>query len=109
MAETIGYSALNLDEDCFEYNEDACWVAESPQTLGPFVADGWAPHAPHETTAVSLQDLLDDFGGSSGEYAFDPGAFARFKEQAEAAGVSYQAEKQSEDDGRFYLVTKLGR
>ncbi len=34
---TIGYSALELFNECYEYNENACYIADSPESLNNFL------------------------------------------------------------------------
>jgi len=29
----IGYSAFRLFDECYEYNENACYIADSPESL----------------------------------------------------------------------------
>jgi hypothetical protein len=32
----IGYSALKIFDECYEYNENACYIADTPGTLEIF-------------------------------------------------------------------------
>ena len=108
MYQSIGYSALDRVEDCFEYVENACFVADSPASLEHFLAGSFfsSPLPAYQTIPVTLQKLLDDFGVSCGEYAFEPHAFALFEEQAKALGASYEVER-PDDWSTCFLVTDL--
>jgi len=37
----IGYSAFILIDECYEYNENACYVADSPEALAYAVVEGY--------------------------------------------------------------------
>ena len=86
---TIGYSAFRLFDKCYEYNENACYIADTPESLRGFLTDAAFSVNDYETVAITLSDLLDDFGCSNGEYALEPEALSRFEKVAETSGISF--------------------
>ena len=88
-SETIGYSAFRLFDECYEYNENACYIADTPESLRGFLTDAAFSVNDYETVVVTLSDLLNDFGCSNGEYALEPEALSRFEKVAETSGIGF--------------------
>ena len=86
---TIGYSAFRLFDECYEYNENACYIADTPESLRAFLIDAAFSVNDYETVSVTLSDMVNDFGCSSGEYALEPEALARFEKLAETSGIGF--------------------
>lgn len=76
----IGYSAFVLFDECYEYNENACYIADSEESLKEFLKDATFNINDYRFDAIKLSDILDDYGCSCGEYAMEPEALKRFKE-----------------------------
>jgi len=93
--EVIGYSALDLDGlnvDCYEYNENECFVADSPESLHEFV-DGIMLRADtYRTDEIRFSDMLADYGCSGGRFCLEPEARRRFERAAANAGIAYDIE-----------------
>lgn len=85
----VGYSAFILFDECYEYNENACYVADSPESLKAFLKDTTFNINDYRFDKIKLSDILDDFGGSSGEFAMEPEALKRFKQ---VSSVTYSVE-----------------
>jgi hypothetical protein len=94
----IGYSVFDTAEDCYAYNENACYIASTQQSAREFIDVACADPADVRVDTVSWHDLVKDFGGSSGEYAMEAAAFARFQTLAAQHGVSFEAEAYDGDD-----------
>jgi hypothetical protein len=94
----IGYSAFILIDECYEYNENACYVADSPESLKAFLKDGTFNGDDYRVDKIHLNDILNDFGGSCGEFAMEPEALKRFKQ---VSSVAYTVEPYDDpfDDG----------
>jgi len=86
---TVGYSALRIFDDCYEYNENACYVAGTSDSLKEFLLNAMLPVNDYEITPVLVSDLINDFGCSSGEYALELEALSRFEKVAEAFNIAY--------------------
>lgn len=100
MAETdivIGYSAFELFEECYEYDESACRVSDSPESLKNYLKNALLPLKDYRLEAVKFSDFLNDFGYSRGEYALEPQALARFEQAAKAYGLQYGVEEYKPD------------
>jgi len=76
----IGYSAFKLFDECYEYNENACYIADSPESLKKFLDGAMFAVEDYRTDAVKLSDIIDDYGCSLGEFAMEPKALKRFKQ-----------------------------
>lgn len=88
----IGYSALDLFEDCYEYNENACYIADSPEALKKFLDGAMLPVKNYRIKAVKMSDILNDFGCSGGEYALESKALDRFKSTTKTSNIKYSIE-----------------
>ena len=88
----IGYSAFEFSEECYEYNENACYVADRPETLKQFLINAMFNVKDYRIDPVKLSDIINDFGCSCGEYAFEPKALDRFEKAAKALGMDYSVE-----------------
>lgn len=99
----IGYSGFKLFEESYEYNEDSCYIANSPKSLREFMDGSFLGGGEYRIEAVKLNHLREDFGCSCGNYALESQAFRRFEKLAKINGVSYEV--QSEEDSIF--VVKL--
>ena len=94
----IGYSIFEVSEECWQYNENACFVADSRDSAEAFLRGGGTPADDCRIEAVCLADILRDFGCSGGEYAMESAAFRRFQSLAELNGVCFDAEPYDGDD-----------
>jgi hypothetical protein len=54
----IGYSAFILIDECYEYNENACYVADSPESLKAFLKDGAFNIDDYRVDKIHLNDIL---------------------------------------------------
>ena len=68
----IGYSAFILFDECYEYNENACYIADSPETLTEFLEGASFNLKDYRIDTIKLSDILDDYGCSYGEFAMEP-------------------------------------
>lgn len=53
----IGYSARSIFDDCYEYNENACYVADTPETLQNFLVNAMLPAEDYQICPVRLSDV----------------------------------------------------
>jgi len=79
----IGYSAFRLFDECYEYNENACYIADSPESLKEFLGGTMFSVKDYRIDAVKVSDIIDDYGFSLGEFAMEPDALKRFKQTAD--------------------------
>lgn len=85
----IGYSAFILFDECYEYNEDACYIADSQESLKNFLENAMFDINDYRLDAIKLSDILEDYGCSYGEYAMEPEALKRFKQ---VSNIKYTVE-----------------
>lgn len=106
-SQEIGYSGFILFEECYEYNENACYLAESQDTAKQFMIDCGYDESGFRIDRISLNDLMKDYGYSSGEYAMEELAFEKFKKIADKNGIKYSVEN-FELDETLKVVNILG-
>ena len=96
--EVLGYSVFDTGEECYEYNENACFVAASRESAAEFRdACGLTPNA-GRIDAVTWSDLLRDFGYSLRQYAIEADAFRKFQQLARQHDVTFHAEAYDGDE-----------
>ncbi|MBZ0110297.1 MAG: hypothetical protein K8F52_16735 [Candidatus Scalindua rubra] len=88
----IGYSGFSRLEECYEYNEDACFIADNKDTLKVFLDNCFSSHRNYRIDKVTLKEIMNDFGYSVGEYAMEPEAFKIFKNIAKN-NIEYKESK----------------
>jgi hypothetical protein len=90
LDKTIGYSGLSLFEECYEYHENACLIADTRESANELMQ---AYHSRRDCRIepVTLPMIMKDYGCSCGEYAMGGAAFARFKASATGAGIAFDS------------------
>ncbi len=73
----VGYSVFETFEECYQYNENACFIAATREVADVFRRDGDVPAEECRIDAVCFADIMSDFGGSCGEYAMERDAFGQ--------------------------------
>jgi hypothetical protein len=96
----IGYSAFILFDECYEYNENACYIADSPESLKDFLKDTTFNINDYRLDTIKLSHILDDYGCSSGEFAMEPEALKRFKQ---VSSVTYTTEPYDDPFNSFWM------
>jgi len=94
----IGYSLFELSEECYQYNEDACYIASSREEANGFLENCGGSAADCRIDAIKITEIMTDFGASSGQYAMEFAAFSRFKKVAEVNAIQFKAEPFDGDD-----------
>ena len=102
----IGYSGLELFEECYGYNENACYIADTEASASEFMEHAVFSQ-PYRIEPVALSRIMADFGCSGGEFAMEKGAFERFRTLADQAGIHYDAEP-GDGSPDFMLVNVHG-
>ncbi len=85
----IGYSGFDLLEECYGYNESACYVADTEASAHGFMRDA-SLDGQYRIEPVTLCRIMNDFGCSFGEFAMEKRAFARFRAAANEADVQFE-------------------
>jgi hypothetical protein len=89
----IGASGFVLYEECYEYNEDACYLAGDKEAAKKFMLNCGYSESEYRIDAVSFADIMKDYGYSSGEYAMERKACSEFKRIAEENSVNYESKE----------------
>ena len=75
----IGYSGFIIFEECYEYNENACFIADTQELAKEFMNNCGYSSADYRIDEVTFAEIMNDYGFSSGEYAIESNAFLKFK------------------------------
>ena len=102
----IGYSGFDVLEECFEYNENACFIAATEPAADRFMRDAFMM-PDYRIVPVTLSQIMSDYGGSVGEFAMEKEAFNRFRDAATEAGVVFETETDPFDP-ELIMVTVEG-
>lgn len=86
----LGYSGFDIFEECYGYNENACYIADDEASVERFMG-GAADSGHFRVEPVTLSRIMNDYGVSAGDFAMERQAFARFREAAREAGVEFEA------------------
>ena len=86
----IGYSGFDVDEECYGYDEDACYLADTEAAAHRFMSVA-SFSGDYQIEPVTLSRIMDDFGYSFGEFTMETTAFARFCAAATEAGIEYES------------------
>ena len=62
------------------------------------------PAEQYDVKSVTLEDLLNDFGVSSGEYALEPLALARFERLAQARDLAFDVQPYEDAPDELFVV-----
>ena len=87
----LGYSGFDVFEECYGYNENACFIADSEAAAHSFMQDA-AFGSEYRIVPVTLSQIMDDYGCSLGEFAMEREAFGAFREAANGAGIRFATE-----------------
>lgn len=107
----IGYSALERFEQCYEFDGEACHVADSAENLRRYLANAGLPIKSYRLVPATFADFRKDFGGARGEYALELQALARFEQAAKAHGLQYEVEEYTDEgelDPKIFIVRFRG-
>ena len=93
----IGYSGFILFEECYVYNENACYLAASSDSMKQLIKDCGYGKSEVRVEEIRLKDLMSDFGYSMGEYAMEKVAYDHFKMLADKQEINFIVEDYEED------------
>ena len=94
----VGYSVFETFEECYQYYENACFIAATRAAADVFRADSGTQADESRIDAVCFGDVMRDYGGCGGEYAMEQEAFVRFRKTAELNGIDFRYEPYDGDD-----------
>ncbi len=101
----IGFSGFDLFEECYEYNENACYIADTRGAAEAFMENS-CMGSDFRIAPVTIADIMNDCGSSSGEFAMEPGAFRRFRSIAAANGIRFEATPFDGDESLMVVDVK---
>lgn len=88
----VGYSVFEKFEECYQRNENACYIADSERSAVSFLKNGYGDTDDCRIEKVTFADIMLDYGASSGEYAMESEAFAVFQRIAALNAVTFTSE-----------------
>jgi len=105
----IGFSGLDLFEECYGYNEDACFIGDTRAAAEQFMEDSLMGSGDFRIDAVTIDEVLSDFGSSLGEFAMEADAFRRFSTVAAANGIRFEARPFDGDESLMVVEVEGAR
>ncbi len=99
----VGFSVFEKFEECYQYNENACFIADSLESAETFLINGYGDADDCRIDKVTFGDIILDYGVSCGEYAMESQAFDVFKKIAGLNGVTFTSEFY-DGDGTLLVV-----
>jgi hypothetical protein len=97
----IGYSGLDLFEECYEYFENECYIADTPEAAVDLMKNSFMCMGEYRIDPITIEQIMDDYGCSCGKYAMEPKAFARFSAIAKQKNIRFKARA---EDGNIPLM-----
>ncbi|MEX1026444.1 MAG: hypothetical protein WD049_00330 [Candidatus Paceibacterota bacterium] len=88
----VGYAVFDTFEECYEYNENACMIADSQKNARAIMQRSFSDAEDCRIDAITFRDIMCDFGASCGEYAMESQAFDAFKRIAALNNVTFTSE-----------------
>jgi len=105
----IGYSGLDLFEECYGYSEDACFIGDSRAAAHRFMEDSLMGRGDFRIDAVTIDEIMNDFGSSCGEFAMESEAFRRFADIAAINGIRFEATPFDGDESLMVVEVEEAR
>lgn len=93
----IGYSGFDPYEECYEYFENSCYIADTPQSADNLMRNSFSCVGPYRIDPVTIEQIMDDFGASCGDYAMEKEAFDRFKVVTEKENIRFRVNEEDPD------------
>ncbi len=104
----IGYSGFDTFEECYFYYENECYLADTRKRADKLMKDSFFLQGDYRIHPIGIDDIMQDYGVSSGRFAMEPSAFAQFQPIAEANGIRFQASHEEETDVPLMIVEVEG-
>lgn len=104
----VGYAGLEIHEDCYEYFENECCIADTIESAENMMKESYSCVGPYKVTPVTMLDIMNDFGCSCGSYAFGIEAFARFENLATKSAINFSSRLESATDSPLMIVKVSG-
>ncbi len=93
----IGYSGFDSYEECYEYFENSCYIADTPKSAENLMKNSFSRVANYRIDPVTIEQIMDDFGCSCGDYAMEKEAFDKFTAVAEKDNIRFIAKEEDTD------------
>ena len=81
----IGYSVYEKFEECYQYNENECYIDATIPQAEHFMAGGFTDAADCGIDTIRFADIMSDYGASLGNYAMEAEAFSGSRQSRIAA------------------------
>lgn len=101
----IGYSGFETFEECYGYDENACFIASSEAAADRFMSDLFMM-PDYRIVPVTLSHIMNDYGASLGEFAMQKEAFERFRAAANEADIEFESKTDSYDPALFVVTVE---
>lgn len=102
----IGFSGFDLLEECYVYNENACHISDSPEAAESFMENSFMGRVEFRIDAVTIAEIMNDYGASGGEFAMEPTAFHQFSSIAATKGIRFRATPYDGDESLMVVAVE---
>ena len=99
----IGFSGFDLFEECYEYNEDACYIADSREAAEALMENSLMSTGDWRIDPVTITEIMNDYGVSCGEFAMESVAFRRFRSVAAANAIRFRVTPYDGDESLMVI------
>ena len=104
----IGYSGFDIFEDGYFYFENECYVADTRDRADKLMKESFFRQSDYRIVPIRIDDIMQDYGVSSGRFAMEEAAFTNFQSIAEANGIRFQARREDGTDVPLIIVEVEG-
>ena len=78
----IGYRVLDIGEECFEYYDNACFIADSHANAKQHLKTSWGNAPGYRIEQVDFATMMEECENVYDEYEMELEAYARFQQVA---------------------------
>ena len=96
-SEIIGYSGFDIYEDCYQYYENSCYIADTPESAENLMKNSYISPRDYRIDPVAIDQIMNDYGVSCGDFAMEKEAFERFRYIAEQNKIQFSANEEGWD------------
>ncbi len=90
----IGYSGFDPGEECYEYFENSCYIADTTEGATELMKAGPMCMGGYRIDSITIDHIMNDYGCSCGDFAMEEAVFERFKVVADQKGIRYESHQE---------------
>lgn len=86
----IGYSGFDIFEDGYFYFENECYIADTCHRADRLMKESFFQQGDYRIVPVSIDDIMQDYGVSSGRFAMKEAALTNFSQLQKRTGYGFK-------------------